>query len=148
MIGINTFLTWPESYRTIRIRRPPHLVTYLHQLTMPGSVPVSPQDSSVQRTAWLALRARAASWAVLVEDALLADGSFDRPLGMAAGSAIRPPLSGSAVLSTALEASPCCPWELEGSMALNLVGGRCPDHPVLQYIHLHMYCPARLPLQN
>ena len=90
---------------------------------MPGSVPVSPQDSSPQRTAWLSLRARAASWAVLDEDALLADGSFVRPLGMGAGSAIRPPQGDSAVLSTALEASPCCPWELEGSMALNLVGG-------------------------
>ena len=134
MNGINTFLTWPESYRNIHVRRPHHLVTYLHQLTMPGSVPVSPQDSSVQRTAWLALRARAASWAVLVEHALLADGSFVRPLGMGAGSAVRPPLSGSAVLSTVLEASPCCPWELEGSMALNLVGGSA---LLTQHMHSH-----------
>ena len=96
---------------------------------MPGSVPVSPQDSSRQRTAWLALRARAASWAVLDEDALLADGSFVRPLGMGAGSAIRPPQGDSAVLSTALEASPCCPWELEGSMALKFGGGRRISNP-------------------
>ena len=84
---------------------------------------MSPQDSSLQRTAWLALRARAASWAVLDEDALLADGSFVRPLGMGAGSAIRPSQSDSEVVCIALKASPCCPWELEGSMALNLVGG-------------------------
>ena len=76
-----------------------------------------------------ARRAPAASWAVLDEDALLADGSFDRLLGMGAGSAIRPPQSDSAVLSMGLEASPCCPWELEGSMALNLVGGRLTPSP-------------------
>ena len=93
---------------------------------MPGSVPVSPQDSSVQRTAWLALRARAASWAVLVEDALLADGSFDRPLGMAAGSAIRPPLSGSAVLSTALEASTLLPMGVGGKHGFEFGGWEVP----------------------
>ena len=124
MISINTFLTWPESYRNIHVRRPHHLVTYLHQLTIPGSGLVSPQDSSLQRTAWLVLRDRAASWAVLVQDALVADGAFARPLGMGAGSAIRPPLSDSAVLYTGLEASPCCPWELVGTHSLNLVGGR------------------------
>ena len=124
MIGINTFLTWVDIFRAAHARRPYHLVTYLHQLTIPSSGLVSPQVSSLHRLAWLALAGRAASWAVLDEDALLADGSFVRLLGMGAGSAVRPPLSGSAVLSTALEASPCCPWELEGSMALNLVGGR------------------------
>ena len=88
MIGINTFLTWPESYRTICVCRPYHLVTYLHQLTMPSSVHVSPQDSSLHRLAWLALAGRAGSMAVGVELSLVADGSFTRPLGMAAGSAV------------------------------------------------------------
>ena len=84
---------------------------------------MSPQVSSLHRLASMALAGRAASVAVGVELSLVADGSFTRPLGMGAGSAIRPPQGDSAVLSTALEASPCCPWELEGSMALNLVGG-------------------------
>ena len=89
---------------------------------MPGSVRVTPQDSSLQRTAWLALRARAAWWAVLVEDAPVADGAFARPLGMGAGSAIRPPQSGSAVVCMAPEASPCLPWELVGRAWLEFGG--------------------------
>ena len=88
MIGINTFLTWVDICRAVRARRTHHLVTYLHQLTWPGSAHVSPQDSSLHRLAWLALRGRAASVAVGVELSLVADGSFTRPLGMAAGSAV------------------------------------------------------------
>ena len=57
MIGINTFLTWVDIFRAAHARRPYHLVTYLHQLTIPSSGLVSPQDSSLHRLAWLALAA-------------------------------------------------------------------------------------------
>ena len=57
MIGINTFLTWVDIFRAAHARRPYHLVTYLHQLTIPSSGLVSPQVSSLHRLAWLALRA-------------------------------------------------------------------------------------------
>ena len=43
---------------------------------------MSPQDSSLNRLAWLALRGRAALWAVLVQVALVADGSFNHVVGM------------------------------------------------------------------
>ena len=49
---------------------------------------VSSQDSSLHRLAWLALGGRGAWMAVGVEVALVADGSFTRPLGMGAGSAV------------------------------------------------------------
>ena len=88
MIGINTFLTWVDTFRAAHARRPHHLVTYLHQLTIPSSGLVSPQASSLHRLVWLALRGRAASVAVGVELSLEADGSFTRPLGMGAGNAV------------------------------------------------------------
>ena len=75
-------------FRAAHARRPHHLVTYLHQLTIPSSGLVSPQVSSLQRLASLALGGRPASVAVGVELSLVADGSFTRPLGMAAGSAV------------------------------------------------------------
>ena len=49
---------------------------------------MSPQVSSLHRLASLALGGRPASVAVGVELSLVADGSFTRPLGMAAGSAV------------------------------------------------------------
>ena len=88
MIGINTFLTWVDICRAAHARRPYHLVTYLQQLTIPSSGLVSPQDSSLHRLAWLALGGRGAWMAMGVEVALVADGSFTRPLGMGAGMAI------------------------------------------------------------
>ena len=88
MIGINTFLTWVDIFRAAHDRRPYHLVTYLHQLTIPSSGLVSPQVSSLHRLAWLALQGRAASVAVGVELSLGADDSFARPLGMGAGMAV------------------------------------------------------------
>ena len=123
MIGINTFLTWVDVCRVVHARRPHHLVTYLQQLTIPSSGLVSPQGSSLHRLAWLALQAQAASWAVGVQVALVADGSFARPLGMGAGSAIRAHPSDSAVVCVRVWAPPCLPWELEGRHGLNLVGG-------------------------
>ena len=88
MIGINTFLTWVDTFRAAHARRPYHLVTYLHQLTIPSSGLVSPQVSSLHRLASMALAGRAASVAVGVELSLVADGSFTPPLGMGAGSAV------------------------------------------------------------
>ena len=88
MIGINTLLTWVDVCRAAHARRPHHLVTYLQQLTIPSSGLVSPQVSSLHRLASLALGGRPASVAVGVELSLVADGSFTRPLGMAAGSAV------------------------------------------------------------
>ena len=88
MIGINTFLTWVDIFRAAHARRPYHLVTYLHQLTIPSSGLVSPQVSSLHRLASMALAGRAASVAVGVELSLVADGSFTLPLGMGAGSAV------------------------------------------------------------
>ena len=88
MIGINTFLTWVDIFRAVHACRPYHLVTYLHQLTIPSSGLVSPQVSSLHRLAWLALAGRAASVAVGVELSLVADGSFTRPLGMGADMAV------------------------------------------------------------
>ena len=109
MIGINTFLTWVDIFRAAHARRPYHLVTYLHQLTIPSSGLVSPQDSSLHRLAWLALQGRAASWAVLVQDALVADGAFAQALGMGAGSAILAHPSDSAVVCMRVWASPRVP---------------------------------------
>ena len=88
------------------------------------------------------LRARAASWAVLDEDALLADGSFVWPLGMGAGRAVRLPLSDSVVLPTALEASPCCPWELVGTHGFELGGWELsstpdPDERLIKIVLFH-----------
>ena len=88
MIGINTFLMWVDIFRAAHARRPYHLVTYLHQLTIPSSGLVSPQVSSLHRLASMALAGRAASVAVGVELSLVADGSFTPPLGMGAGSAV------------------------------------------------------------
>ena len=88
MIGINTFLMWVDIFRAAHARRPYHLVTYLHQLTIPSSGLVSPQVSSLHRLASMALAGRAASVGVGVELSLVADGSFTPPLGMGAGSAV------------------------------------------------------------
>ena len=129
MIGINTFLTWVDVCRVVHARRPHHLVTYLQQLTIPSSGLVSPQGSSLHRLAWLALQSQAASWAVGVQVALVADGSFARPLGMGAGSAIRAHPSDSVVVCVRVSAPPCLPWELEGRHGLNLVGGRLTSTP-------------------
>ena len=88
MIGINTFLTWVDTFRAAHARRPYHLITYLHQLTTPSSSLVSPQVSSLHRLAWLALAGRAGSMAVGVELSLVPHDSLARPLGMGAGIAI------------------------------------------------------------
>ena len=88
MIGINTFLTWVDTFRAAHARRPYHLVTYLHELTILSSGLVSPQVSSLHRLASMAMAGRAASVAVGVDLSLVADGSFARPLGMGAGSAV------------------------------------------------------------
>ena len=90
---------------------------------------MSPQVSSLHRLAWLALRGRAASVAVGVELSLVADGSFTPPLGMGAGMAVWRPASESTVVCVRVWAPPCGPWELEGSMALNLVGGTLSRNP-------------------
>ena len=87
MVGLYGFATWVGESTAVDACRPYHLVSYLHQLTWPSSGPVSPQGSALQRMAWLALRGRAASWAVGVQDALVADGFFGHVLGMGAGSA-------------------------------------------------------------
>ena len=109
MVGLYGFATWVGESTAVDACRAYHLVTYLHQLTIPSSGLVSPQVSSLHRLASLALAGRAGSMAVGVELSLVADDSFARPLGMGAGSAIRTSQSDSAVVCMALEASPCCP---------------------------------------
>ena len=118
------FALWVGAGRDVHTRDRHYLVTYLHQLTLPGSYLASPLGSSLHRLVWLALRGRVAWWAVRVHLSLVAHGARAQVFGTVAVSAIRARPNDSAVVCMRVWALPCLSWELEGRHGLNLVGGR------------------------
>ena len=83
------FALWVGAGRDVHTRDRHYLVTYLHQLTLPGSYLASPLGSSLHRLVWLALRGRVAWWAVRVHLSLVAYGARAQVFGTVAVSAIR-----------------------------------------------------------
>ena len=75
------FALWVGAGRDVHTRDRHYLVTYLHQLTLPGSYLASPLGSSLHRLVWLALRGWVASWAVGVQLSHVAHGAHGLVLG-------------------------------------------------------------------
>ena len=88
LIDNNTLPTWAGASRALARLALSHLVTYPHKLTLRSSQLASPQGSLLHRLVWLALQARAASWATGVQVAPIAHGPFAPVLGTVAGTAI------------------------------------------------------------
>ena len=117
------FALWVGAGRDVHTRDRHYLVTYLHQLTLPGSYLASPLGSSLHRLVWLALRGRVAWWAVGVHLSHVAHGDCGHVFGTVPGSAVRTRPSDSAIVCVCVWALPCLSWELEGRHGFNLVGG-------------------------